>query len=554
MTNENEFKWLTEGARKFLSSGGSYLKDGDSFEGRMREICDRFEEISGIEGFSDKFYSYCEKGWVSFASPVIANFGRDDRGLPASCNFGKVGDSVLDIFGTLQEMAVLAKHSAGTAYDFSEIRATGEPISTGGISEGVIPWISLFSQGILKVTQSNLRRGFFVSYLRADHPDIFEFMKIGDPSSPIQNSYTGVIFPEGFIEKAKAGDEHNREVLSKFFEYRTKNGYPYAYFEDNANSGKPQVYKDKDMKISSSNICTEIIEYCDDVKTFVCVISSANLNHYADWKDTDFIFDFRIALDCLVEEYITRGSEVDGIERSVRFAKEHRAVGLGVLGFHDLLQKNLIPMESFEARAFNQEIFKYIEDETVRASKWMAKEWGEPDMMEGTGLRSSTNVAIAPTKSTARIMGQASQGIQPIVSNSMEQTTANDQPYYRNANLEAVLESHGKNNEEVWNFIDANNGSVAKLGFLSQQEKDVFKTANEINQSALIHLAADRQKHIDQGQSLNLFFHPETPARDIAKMFFLAHELGLKTLYYQYTGSAAEEFNRKQLECTSCEG
>jgi ribonucleoside-diphosphate reductase alpha chain len=184
----------------------------------------------------------------------------------------------------------------------------------------------------------------------------------------------------------------------------------------------------------------------------------------------------------------------------------------------------------------------------------MAKEWGEPEIMKGTGLRSSTNVAIAPTKSTARIMGQASQGIQPIISNSMEQTTANDQPYYRNANLADVLRGHGMDTEEVWDSIDSNNGSVAKLDFLSHYEKDVFKTANEIDQSALIRLAADRQKHIDQGQSLNLFFHPDTPPKHIAKMFFLAHELGLKTLYYQYTGSAAEEFNRKQLECTSCEG
>tara|TARA_R110002167_G_scaffold366416_2_gene596405 strand:+ start:12799 stop:14457 length:1659 start_codon:yes stop_codon:yes gene_type:complete len=551
----SNFKWLTKEARSFLKVDGSYLKEEDEYEGRTKEICDKLEEISGIKGFSDKFYDYCEKGWVSFASPVLANFGRDDRGLPASCNFGKVSDTVLGIFEGLTEMAVLAKHSAGTAYDFSSIRPNGSPISTGGLSDGVMPWISLYSEGILKVTQSNLRRGFFVSYLRADHPDIFNFMSIGQPDSPIQNSYTGVIFPEGFIEKAKSGEsQHNRNVISKFLEIRTKRGFPYAYFEDNANEQKPQVYKEKGMKISSSNICSEIVEYCDEEKTFVCVLSSANLNHYDAWKDTDFIFDFRIALDCFVEEYIIRGGDIQGIERSVRFAKEHRAVGLGVLGFHDLLQSKSIAFDSFEAQIINAEIFKYMEQETLKASKWMAQEWGEPSIMEGTGLRSSTNMAVAPTKSSSRIMGQTSQGIQPIVSNSCESTTANDSPYYRNKNLSELLESKGKNTEDIWDMIDDANGSVSGLDFLTEHEKDVFKMAREVNQVALLKLAAGRQKYIDQGQSLNTFFHPETPAKEVAKLFFMAHELGLKTLYYQYTGSAAEEFNRNQIECNSCEG
>jgi ribonucleoside-diphosphate reductase alpha chain len=548
-----KFNWVTDYSRQFMHHNDSYLDKNETYEERVREICDTFERISGIEGFSDRFYSYCERGWVSFASPVLSNMGKE-KALPASCNFSMVPDSVDGIFTSLKEMAMLAKNSAGTAYNFSSIRGMGEPISTGFKSEGVTPWIKLFEEGIQKVTQSSLRRGFLTAYLSADHKDIMDFLDLGTPGNPIQRITTGVTFPKGYISDAKNGDTQKQEVIKKTLRRRGEQGWPYVYFEDNCNDNKPQVYKDKDMHLYSSNICSEIVEYCDEEKTFVCVLSSANLNHYDEWKNTDFIFDFRIALDCVVEEYITKGKQIEGISKSVKFAEEHRAVGLGVLGFHDLLQKKELALASFEARALNQEVFKHLESESTRASKWMAKEWGEPEIMKGYGLRSSTNLAIAPTKSSAFIMGMVSSGIEAIKSNAHEKDLANISEMYRNPNLKVLLEELGKDTEEVWQQIEANNGSVSALDFLTEEQKNVYKTAYEVNQHDLIVLAAERQKYIDQGQSLNLFIHPDAPARDVASLFFKAHELGVKTLYYQYSISATQEFNKTQLTCTSCEG
>ena len=544
------FDWLTDDARLFLSRG--YLR-GQKAEDRYREICDTFEKISGIEGFSDKFFNYCEKGWVSFASPVLSNMGTD-YGLPASCNFSTVPDSVDEIFTSLHEMAVLAKNSAGTAYNFSNIRPLGASISTGGVSDGVIPWLEIYECAIQRVSQSSLRRGFLTAYLSVDHGDILDFLDVCTPASSIQNITTAVTIPEGWLQAAKDGDEDKRDIFKKILKRRSEIGFPYIYFEDNCNDQKCQIYKDKDMHLNTSNICSETVEYCDAEKTFVCVLSSANLRYYDDWKDTDFIFDLRIALDCVISEYITKAKTKNGYVKAVKFAEEHRSVGIGALGFHDYLQLKNIPFDSFEARAVNQDIFRTINKEVNRSSSWMAEVWGEPKMCEGYGVRSTTNMAIAPTKSSSFIMGMVSLGIEPNKSNYHEKTVAKISAEYKNPYLEKHLDDIGQNTEDIWSSILNKNGSVQHLSFLSQETKDVFKTSFEISQRSIITLAADRQKFIDQAQSLNLMFHPDTPAKDIAGLVFLAHELGLKTLYYQYSISAAEEFSRELVECTSCEG
>lgn len=545
------FDWLTEEAETFLSRG--YLKE-QSVEDRYREICDSFEKISGIEGFSDKFYGYCEKNWVSFASPVLSNMGGKTSKLPASCNFGMVPDSIDEIFSSVREMAILAKNTAGTAYNFSNIRGLGEPIKGGGKSDGVVPWIELFDSAIQKVSQSSLRRGFFTAYLSVDHIDIMDFLDLATPGSNVQNITTAVTLPAGWIESAKGGDLDKQEIFKKILKRRTEIGFPYILFEDNCNSNKPVMYVDDNMHLHSSNICSECVEYCDDEKTFVCVLSSANLKWYDDWKDTDFIFDLRIALDCVITEYIEKASKIPGLERAVLFAKEHRSVGVGVLGFHDYLQAKNLPFGSMEARAANQCIFENISKETNRASEWMAEHWGEPRMCEGYRVRSTTNMAIAPTKSSSFIMGMISPSIEAIKSNFHEKTVAKISAEYKNPALIEHLETICMNTDEIWESILDHNGSVQHLDCLSDHTKDVFKTSFEISQADIITLAADRQKYIDQSQSLNLTFHPDTPAKEIASLVFLAHEMGIKTLYYQYGISATEEFNRTLNECSSCEG
>ena len=545
------FKWLTEDARTFLSRG--YLRDEQTVDQRYGEICDSFERISGIPGFSEKFYEYCEKNWVSFASPVLANMG-SKYALPCSCNFGMVPDDIYDIFNTQTEMAVLAKNGAGTAYNFSDIRALGAPISGGFKSDGIVPWIEQYQGAIQSVSQSSVRRGFFTAYLSVEHPEIDGFLDLCTPGNPIQHITTAVTIPENWIQAAKDGDSEKRKIFAKILQRRTELGFPYILFEDNCNEQAPQMYKDKGLRLNSSNICSECVEYCSDDKTFVCVLSSANLRHFDDWVGTDFIYDLRIALDCIVTEYIEKAKTKRGFERAVKFAEQHRSVGLGVMGFHDYLQKNMIPFGSLQSFSANEKIFRYLNLECSRASQWMAKEWGEPEMCKGYGVRSTTNMAIAPTKSSSFIMGMVSLGIEPNKSNYHEKTVAKVSSEYKNPYLEELLEAKGKNTDDVWDAILEQNGSVAFLPFLSDHEKDVFKTSYEISQMDVIKLAAQRQKYIDQAQSLNLSFHPDTPARDIASITLEAHNLGLKTLYYQYSVSVAEEFNRQLLECSSCEG
>lgn len=302
--------------------------------------------------------------------------------------------------------------------------------------------------------------------------------------------------------------------------------------------------------------CNEIVDYCDPQTEFVCVLSSVNLVHYDQWKDTDLVYDLRIALDCIVTEYIEKARTKPGFEKVVKFAENYRSVGLGVLGFHDLLQSKMIPFGSLDSFKVNNEIFKLLRDETDRASRWMAQEWGEPPGLKGFGVRSGTNVAIAPTKSTSFIMGNRSPSIEVIKSNYTEKELAKIQSEYKNPQLEQLLIEKELNVDWVWDKINEDGGSVQNLPdhVLSEAEKEVFKTAYEISQMDIIKLAGQRQKYIDQGQSLNLFVHPKTPPKDISNLVLTAHSEGVKGLYYQYNISAAKEFSRELVTCSSCEG
>ena len=552
-----KFEWLTDDARTFLDRG--YIQDITAEE-RYRQIADRVEKITGISGIADKIYDYSSRNLLSFSSPILSNFG-NDKGLPISCNFGMVDDTLHSILHGMYEMGMLAKNGAGTAKNMTAIRPYGYTYGKDklGKSEGLISWISEYSSIISKVNQGGVRRGYLTVYCSIDHPEIDWFLDIGangdvakSPGYGIQNITTGVTFPEGWIDAMKAGDKEKRKVYAKVLKRRSEIGFPYILFEDNCDNQKPQVYVDRDMKLFTSNICTEVIEYCDNEKEFACCLMSLNLTHYDEWPE-DLIFVANIILDAVISEYIHKGKQTPGLEKAVRFSEEHRAIGVGVLGFHSYLQKKMVPFGSLESYQINNKIFKHLRDESDRASQWMAKEWGEPKMLLGYGHRNTTRIAIAPTKSSSFIMGQWSPSIEPIKSNYHEKTLAKIQTTYKNPTLIPVLEKYGKNTRETWQSILENNGSVQHLDFLTDVEKDVFKTFSEISQVDIIKLAAQRQKYIDQGQSLNLMIHPKTSPKDVSNLVLMAHEEGLKTLYYQYSINAAQEFNADLLTCSSCE-
>lgn len=564
--------WLYEDQRTFLER--DYLQNGQTPEERYLEICNTIENyclkmsdtVGAIEYVKDigkRFQEYISKGWVSFATPVLINFGKPEN-LPISCNKSILSDSLDDIYKGVHELGMLAKYGAGTSQNFSKLRPIGSDISTGGTSNSIMDWIELYSDMMSKTNQNRARRGFLTAYLSADHPEIKDFLDIGthrihtDKQRFFQTITTGVTLPVGWLKSMKEGDKEKRSVWAKILKTRKEIGFPYIFDLSNVNKQKPQVYKDKDMFIETSNICCETAEYTDETKTFACCLSSVNAYYFDEWsKDENFIFDMNLMLDCVIEEYIEKGSRLSGLEKAVRFAKEHRSIGLGILAFHSYLQKKRVAFGELASYSINHQIFSLLRQESDRASKWMAQNWGEPEMLKGYGLRNTTRMAQAPTKSTAYIMGgktlNLSEGIEPHKSNYTSKKLAKIQSEVKNMELVKVLEELGKNTKEVWDSILKNNGSVQHLDFLSERDKEVFKTFSEISQVDVIKLAAQRQKFIDQGQSLNIMVHPDTLAKEINKLHLMAFEEGVKGLYYQYSINAAQKFSQELLTCSSCE-
>lgn len=546
---QDKFSWITDNSRRFMN--GAYIQN-QTAEERYYDIATRFEEISGIPGFRDKVYDYFKKGWISLATPVLSHFGKN-TGLPASCNMLDVQDTIYSILSSEFEMGMLASNGAGTARNFSNIRPKGTPYRIEGKSEGAMSWIASHNDKIKKVSQG-VRRGFFTAGLSVEHAEINDFLTVGREGSPLKGMTTYVTIPEGWMESFLAGDLEKRNIFKEIHASRAEVGYPYILFEDNCNKNKAQVYKDKGLHLNNTNICSECIEYTDAEKEFLCVLSSLNLLYFDDWKDTDLIFDINIMLDCVTSEYISKAKDIKGHEKAVKFAEEHRAIGVGVLGFHSLLKNKNIVFGEMESHQLNNQIFSLIEKESLRSSKWMAENWGEPEMLKGYGLRNTSRIAVAPTKSTANGIMNVSSSIEADKNNYHTKDLAKIQVEWRDPFLEKVLEGLNSNTEEVWDSILENGGSVQHLYFLPEHTKKVFRTSTEISQMDIISLAASRAKYIDQSQSLNLFIPKGAKAKDIYKLTVEAWRAGLKTLYYQYNVNASQEFTKNLLTCSSCEG
>ncbi|BAO54440.1 ribonucleoside-diphosphate reductase subunit alpha [Nonlabens marinus] len=558
---EAGFEWLNENSRNFLEAG--YLTPGATPESRMREIAERAEEILQIPGYADKFYGYMSEGFYSLASPVWSNFGKR-RGLPISCFGSHIDDDIGNILYSQSEVGMMSKLGGGTSGYFGKIRHRGAAIKNNGEASGAVHIMRLFESMVDVVSQGSVRRGRFSPYLPVEHPDIEEFLEIGTEGNPIQELTHGVTVTNEWMEQMIAGDEKKRTIWARVLQSRGEMGYPYIFFTDNANDNAADVYQDKKMPIYASNLCTEIMLPSSDEYSFVCVLSSINLLHYDKWKDTDAVETMVYFLDAVITEFLDKleayrdSDKLDDrqtflfMERAYKFAKDNRSLGLGALGWHSLLQSKKLAFNSQEAFNLNSEIFKALKDKSYKASEELAQKFGEPELLKGYGRRNATLNAIAPTTSSAFILGQVSQGIEPIWSNIYVKDIAKIKTTIKNPYLEELLEEKGMNTQEVWHDIRNYDGSVQHLDFLTENEKAVFKTYSELDQMDIIYQAANRQNHIDQGQSVNIIVHPDMATKDVNKIHITAWKLGLKSLYYQHSMNAAQKFKQKK-ECVSCE-
>jgi ribonucleoside-diphosphate reductase alpha chain len=562
LTSEKPFEWLNENSRKFLAAG--YLGEGLSAEERIANIAQRAEDILKMPGFADKFYHYMSEGYYSLASPVWSNFGKE-RGLPISCFGSHIDDDIGNILYTQSEVGMMSKLGGGTSGYFGKIRGRGAAIKNNGEASGAVHVMRLFESMVDVVSQGSVRRGRFSPYLPVDHPDIMEFLEIGTEGNPIQELTHGVTVTNDWMQDMIDGDIEKRTVWAKVIQSRGEMGYPYIFFTDNANNGAPDVYKDKNLPIYASNLCTEIMLPSDHNWSFVCVLSSINLVHYDKWKNTDAVETMIYFLDSLITEFLEKLEVYKNsdnrddqqtflfMERAYNFAKENRALGMGTLGWHSLLQSKMLPFDSQEAYNLNSEVFKTLKEQSYKASERLAQKFGEPEVLKGYGRRNTTLNAIAPTTSSAFILGQVSQGIEPIWSNIYVKDIAKIKTTIKNPFLINLLKEKGMDTPEVWRDIRDRDGSVQHLDFLSENEKEVFKTYSEIDQLVIIYQAANRQNYLDQGQSLNIIVHPDTTTKEVNNIHVTAWKLGLKSLYYQHSMNAAQKFKQKK-DCESCEG
>ena len=544
------FNWLNEDSRTFLSRG--YLEEGVSAEERIEEIAQAAEKILNKPGFARKFNKYMLAGYYSLSSPVWSNFGTA-RGLPISCNGVKVEDSIEEILQKMAEVGVQTKLGAGTSGYFGELRPRGSAIKGGGKADGPVHYMRLYDTSTDVISQGSVRRGAFAAYLNIDHPDINEFLEIREPGATIQNISIGVTISDEWMEAMITGDKDKREVWAKVLRKRKETGYPYLFFSDTINNNKPKVLKDHNYPIYASNLCSEIALPSSKDWTFVCNLSSMNLVTWDEWKDTDAVETMTYFLDAVMEEYIKKTKGVRFMETAHNFAKHWRALGIGQLGWHSLLHSKMIPFESFDALELAEEISEFIDNRSLAASKEMAEIYGEPEGLKGYGERNLTRCAIAPTTSSSFILGQVSPSIEPLASNYFVKDLAKGVFTYKNPWLVEVLEAHGKNDDETWDDILMRKGSVQHLEFLTENERNVFKTFSEISPLNVVQQAAARQAYIDQSQSLNLMIPHEAPVKDINALIIEGWRLGVKTFYYQRSSNPAQELVRDIMTCVSCE-
>jgi len=570
---------------KTISKG--YLLKGETPKDAYWRVSTTVAKRLGKPEMASKFFDYIWKGWLNLATPVLSNTGTE-RGLPISCFGIDVADSIFDIGNKNLEMMLLAKHGGGVGIGINQIRPSGSLIKGNGTSDGIVPFCKIYDSTILATNQGSVRRGAASVNIDIEHGDFWDWLEIREPKGDVNrqslNLHQCVVVSDTFMHKVESGDKEARSRWTSVLKKRRATGEPYIMFKGNVNRNNPQAYKQNGLKVYMTNICSEITLHTDESHSFVCCLSSINLAKYDEWKDTDLIYTGTWFLDGVLEEFITKAKYMRGFENSVRSAEKGRALGLGVLGWHTYLQERGIPFEGLPAQYETRKIFSEIKIESERASRDMAREFGEPLWCVGTGMRNTHCTAIAPTVSNSKLSGNVSPGIEPWAANVFTEQTAKGTFIRKNPTLEKVLKRIKKNTKEVWDQILAEGGSVQGLEFLNDwwfhdtqivnsekkreietpinadsfvPVKDVFKTFKEINQLDLVKQAGLRQTYVDQAVSLNLAFPTEATPKFINQVHMEAYKRGVKTLYYMRTESVLRgDIAIKALDenCNSCDG
>jgi len=557
-------EWMDEIAISMISKG-YLLPDEDVFDAykRVSKFAARRLRRKDLQPL---FYEAMVKNWLCLASPVLSNMGTE-RGMPISCFGIDVGDSIEGIADANSELMRLSSQGGGVGIGVSRIRGRGKAIKDNGVSEGVVPWCKIYDSTILATNQGSVRRGAASVNLSINHPDIEEFLQIrrpkGDVNRQCLNLHQCVVIDDEFMNKLENKDPKSLKIWGEILKTRLETGEPYIMFEDNINNANPEAYKKNNLKVSMTNICTEIALYTDELHSFICCLSSLNLARWDEWKDYKFENGMTLPelscwfLEGVLQEFIDRAKNIKFMENTVRSATKGRAIGVGVLGWHTFLQQKGLPFVGIQASAYTRMMFEFIEQEVLKASRDQAVLYGEPEWCKGTGLRHTHHLAPAPTVSNAHISGGVSPSIEPIPANVYNLKTAKGVFIKRNKILEELLTKKGYNIDSVWDQILKDQGSVVNVPdyILTDEEKEVFLTFKEINQLEIVRQNGIRQKYVDQAISLNLTFDPNDTPKWISQVHKEAHKQGIKTLYYLRTESVLRGDNLQRLsDCVSCEG
>ena len=546
-----------------------YLGANESFQDLFARVASHYAD-DNLHG--QRIYNYISNLWFMPATPVLSN-GGTKRGLPISCFLNEAGDSLNGILDLWSENVWLAARGGGIGSYWGNLRSIGEKIGRVGKTSGIIPFIKVMDSLTMAISQGSLRRGSAACYLPIDHPEIEEFIEMrrptgGDPNRKALNLHHGVLVSDAFMRAVELDEQwalkspkdgavqstvSARNLWIRLLTARIETGEPYIIFIDTVNRQIPQHHKLAGLTVKTSNLCSEItlptgIDKEGKDRTAVCCLSSLNVEKYDEWKDDkNFIGDVMRFLDNVLSDFIKNAP--DQFSDAKYSAEKERSVGLGVMGLHSYFQKNSIPLESVMSKVWNKKIFENIQTKVDAASKQLAEERGAcPDAEEyGFKERFSNKTAIAPTASISIICGGTSPGVEPIAANSFTHKTLSGSFNVKNKYLTELLEKHNKNTDEIWSSITTNQGSVSHLDFLTKEEKDVFKTAFELDQRWLVDLSADRTPHISQAQSINLFLPADVHKKDLHQIHFQAWKKGLKSLYYCRSKSIqrAENINDK---------
>ena len=556
----------TEVYKKTISGG--YLLNGETPRDAYNRVCTTVARRLDRPELAETFFKYIWKGWLCLASPVLSNTGTD-RGLPISCFGIDVADSINDIGKKNLEMMLLAKHGGGVGIGINQIRPAGAKITGNGTSDGVVPFCKIYDSTILATNQGSVRRGAASVNINIDHSDFEEWLEIREPKGDVNrqslNLHQCAVVGDKFMRRLEQGDQEARQKWGRLLQKRKATGEPYILFKGNTNKNNPQAYKQNGLKVHMTNICSEITLHTDESHSFVCCLSSLNLAKYEEWKDTNLIYDATFFLDGVMEEFIQRAKGLAGFENAVRSAQKGRALGLGVLGWHTYLQEKGIPFEGLLSQFETRKIFSQIKIESERASMDLAETYGEPLWCVGTGMRNTHLRAVAPTVSNSKLSGNVSPGIEPWAANVFTEQSAKGTFIRKNPTLESLLEDVGLNNEEIWDKILEDGGSVQGIERLDDiligdhdiPAKEVFRTFKEINQLELVNQAGIRQQYVDQSVSLNLAFPSEATPKWLNKVHMDAWKKGVKTLYYVRTESVLRgdiAANAMDPSCLSCDG